>query len=119
MKKEKAFLVALLLTLSTVSVNAQVDESGKQVKRITFDREQVTLVYNDGSKSENVQKKVITNDAVGTGVKELNQAERSAAHAKWFAIDGRPLQKGQNSRNNGKGIYVVRENDKVRKIIKK
>ena len=116
---KKTFIMASLLTLFAVSVSAQVDESGKQVKRITFDREQVTVVYNDDAKRENVQETVITNDATVTGIKELNLAERSAAQTKWYAIDGRQLPKGQNSHNNKKGIYVVKENGKVRKIIKK
>ena len=119
MKREKVFIIALLLTLSAAGINAQVDESGKRVKRITFDREQVTLEYNDGSKSENVRKAVITNNGPATGIKVLIQKGRFAAQAKWFAIDGRQLQKGPNSPASRKGVYVVRENDKVRKIIKK
>lgn len=118
-KTDKTILIASLLTLSAVSADAQVDESGKRVKRITFDREQVTLVYNDGSKSENVQETVIVKDGVVTGIKEMDQTEKSAARPKWYAIDGRKLPKEPNSPAGGKGIYVVRENDKVRKIIKK
>ena len=119
MKTEKTILIASLLTLSAVGVNAQVDESGKRVKRITFDREQVTLVYNDGSKSENVQAAVIVRGDVTTGIKEMNQPDESAARPRWYAIDGRQLPKGPNNSVGGKGVYVVRENDKVRKIIKK
>ena len=119
MKTEKVILIASLLALSAVGADAQVDESGKRVKRITFDREQVTLVYNDGSKSENVQKTVIVNDGKATGIVEMNQAEKSAAQPKWYAIDGRQLPKEPNSSVSGKGVYVVRENGKVRKIIKK
>ena len=117
MKKEKVFIIASLLTLSAVGVSAQVDESGKQVKRITFDREQVTLVYNDGSRSENVQKTFISNNGEGTGIKEMNPTVRPAAPSKWYAIDGRLLPEGAGSSTGRKGVYVVRENDKVRKII--
>ena len=119
MKTGKTILIASLLTLSAVGADAQVSESGKRVKRITFNREQVTLVYNDGSKSENVQRTVIVNDGVVTGIMEMRQTEKSAAQPKWYTIDGRQLPKEPNSSRNGKGIYVIRENDKVRKIIKK
>jgi hypothetical protein len=42
-------------------MQAQTTPDGKKVKRVTFDREQVNIVYVDGKTDENVQTAVVAN----------------------------------------------------------
>ena len=44
----------LLFGMATVSATAQTAGNGNVVKRIEFDRENITVSYTDGTKEENV-----------------------------------------------------------------
>ena len=119
MKQTNQWMLAAILTLcGSLTTQAQTAESGKTVKRITFDRERVTLVYSDGTKAENVQKAVIKakgNDEQGTATGIARVKAGSVAQRTWYTMDGRRLQ----GEPRVQGVYVVKEGDKVRKIIKK
>ena len=119
MRLKNQWMLAAILTLcGSVTTQAQTAEGGKTVKRITFDREKIAIVYADGTKDENVQTAVIKakgneekEDATGVKApKVASQIQRT-----WFMTDGRRLQ-GEPA---AKGVYVVKEGNKVRKIVKK
>jgi len=73
-----------------LSMQAQTTPDGKKVKRVTFDREQVNIVYVDGKTDENVQTAVVANKHE-TAVKGLKN-QRENATRKWYTLDGRKLQ---------------------------
>jgi hypothetical protein len=115
MNKRRLFLLSSLLTVCFLGIQAQVDESGKKVRSITFDREQVTVTFNDGTKSEAVKQITVRGKQYVTGITETKSAQL-ATQSRWYAIDGRNVQPGRDTK---KGVYVVREGNKVRKTIKK
>ncbi|MBP5425811.1 MAG: hypothetical protein J6Y33_07035 [Prevotella sp.] len=114
--KNWLWLATALLVAGALGMQAQTADSGKKVKRITFDREQVSIIYNDGTKEEAVQQAVIVRDATVTGIKGMQQ-QGQQTERRCYAIDGRTVQSAQKGLK--KGVYVVKEGDKVRKIIKK
>ena len=115
MRRKAILLVVALLAAGATSLYAQKDDTGKTVKRVTFDREQVTITYADGAKSGPVQKARIVSDLT-TAVKTLRQQPSSSART-WYAADGRRLQAAPAGAK--KGVFVVRDGNKVRKIVKK
>lgn len=103
-----------MLTMIAHGAVAQTDAKGRQVTRIVFDREQVSIEYADGSTETGVSEAAIVNDKRSTGIKAVMTNAGTSAR-RWYTIDGRALQ-GQPQQ---KGIYVVREKNGVRKTIKK
>jgi hypothetical protein len=115
MMKRRISLALLLLTC-VLSIQAQKVEGGdKKVKRIQFDCEQVTIVYDDDTKDAAVQQAVIVKDET-TAVKSAEKVSQPSER-RWYAVDGRTMS--SEPRGTQRGIYVVRERDAVRKIIKK
>jgi len=111
-------LVAFGLACGSLSASAQsvaVTESGKTVKRITFDRENVTLVYQDGTKDDNVSQTTIHREAA-TGIHNVNLNPNANPNAnvnsQYYTLDGRRLQ----SVPNGNGVYIKKEGKKVKKV---
>ncbi len=119
MKTTKLLLTAACC-LTTCCVSAQtigaVDEQGRQVRRITFDREQVTVEYVDGDVRNNVDFTLVTREEM-TGIEtvRVNSDEQSALR-QVYDLQGRPVG---DVNNLSQGIYVVREGEKVYKLIKK
>lgn len=116
MRKRRFSLALLLLLTCVLSIQAQKVEGGdKKVKRITFDCEQVTIIYEDDTKDISVPQAVIVSDDA-TAVKSVEQVSQPAER-RWYSVDGRTLLSAP--RSTKRGVYVVKERDKVRKIIKK
>ena len=115
--------LTLLLSLASASVTgawAQTAENGKSIKRITFDRENVCVIYADGSKEENVQALVVTGNNVTTGVKDAAPKSRATTTKRsWYTVDGRRMKAGPRVRHSRSSVCIVKEGQKVRKTIKK
>ena len=109
--------LAIFLACGGLCAQAQstaVAENGKQVKRITFDRENVSVTYLDGTKDENVKDFVVRRD-ITTGIRTVKDKQDSnGAAARWYTVDGRRLQ----AQPSGKGVYIKREGQRVRKVKK-
>ncbi len=115
-------LLAFGLACGSLSASAQsvaVTESGKTVKRITFDRENVTLVYQDGTKDDNVSQTTIHREAA-TGIRNVNDNDNvndnvnvnANVNSQYYTLDGRRLQ----SVPNGNGVYIKKEGKRVKKV---
>lgn len=113
--KQQRFITTAVSLAFCLLMHAQT-VNDKPVKRITFDREQVTIVYKDGA-TETVADKATVKGRIATGITAARRTEgkRSSAASSWYTLDGRRTQPSAAKR----GVYVVRENDKVRKVIKK
>ena len=120
MKKKLFFVLIACLIGGTATVSAQKKstrkavnvENGKEVKRITFNCEDISIVYADGTEDESVQAATIVPVETPTGI---NGVEKKAQTNGWYTMDGRRLQ----SAPKDKGVYVVKKGDKVQKTIKK
>lgn len=110
------WLATVLLVVGVLSMQAQTADGGKKVKRITFNREQVSITYDDGTQEDAVRQTVIRRNATVTGIKGMQQ-QRQQGEQRCYSIDGRTVQSAPKALK--KGVYVVKEGDKVRKIIKK
>ena len=110
------WMFAAILLCGTMTASAQKAEftqNGKQVKRIAFDREKVDIIYSDDTQISDVNDVTITNEASGTTAIDKTKTAKRANE--WYTMDGRRLQNAPKT----KGVYVVKEGDKVRKTIKK
>lgn len=103
--------------MATVSATAQTAGNGNVVKRIEFDRENITVSYTDGTKEENVQTTRIVNNRK-TAVKSIpDNDRRQAASRTWYTLDGRRMQGAPLTTD--KGVFIMREGNKVRRTVKK
>ena len=85
----------------------------KTSQAITFDREKVDIIYSDDTQISDVNDVTISNRAGGTT--GINKTKTANSANEWYTVDGRRLQNAPKA----KGVYVVKEGDKVRKTIKK
>ena len=116
MRKMRQWALATALVCGLTSASAQSTPEGRIVKRITFDQEQVNVEYADGTADKGVTEVTVLNDNLITGIKSLDQQKQQPQQLRrWFATDGRALQ----SEPRQKGIYIVREQNNVKKTIKK
>lgn len=116
MNRKITWMIAAILLCGTVTASAQKAQNvsnGKVVKRITFDREKVNIVYTDNTQETGVEQATITRrSGEATGIASTTKANNARG---WFTLDGRRLE----SAPSAKGVYVVKDGDKVRKTIKK
>lgn len=107
--------VLCLVTCITAGAQA-IDENGKVVKHISFDRENVTIVYEDGSVRENVQSSLIKY-GISTSVEKIEAVdEKEKTEITVYDIQGHRMT---NLENLPAGVFIVREGEKVYKLIKK
>ncbi len=114
---KKKFLLILSFTMCCCAMNLQAQtaiKDGKKVKSITFDKEDVVIIYADDSKEILAGDATVTS-SITTGIQNVktNQGSQSST---WYMLDGRRIQ---SEPQNKKGIYVVKQGNKVRKTIKK
>ena len=57
----------------------------------------------------------ILRDNMSTGIKSMAQEQQQPQLRRWFTTDGRAMQ----GKPRQKGVYIVRENNSVKKTIKK
>ena len=115
MKKKLTWMTAAILICGTTTVSAQKAENvlnGKTVKTISFTRENVDIIYADGTKDENVDYVLIRPKSETTAIKGVKQSTTTPG---WYTLDGRRMQTAPKA----KGIYVVKDGNTVRKTIKK
>jgi hypothetical protein len=106
--------VALLSCSLGLTAQAQTADNGKQVKRIEFDRENVTILYADETKDEQVQKAHIRAGKSATAIKGKT-ADAGTTRSAWYTVDGRRL----DAQPKAKGVYMRKEGNRTRKLIKK
>ena len=118
----------LILTITALSIGMAVGaqnivqaidfENGKAVRRITFDREQVNIVYADGQVLEGVDEAVIVKEILPTAIEDVkaNESTPKAAVREVYDLQGRLMS---GTHELPQGIYIVREGEKVYKWIKK
>ena len=115
---KKAFLILAVGMMGTAFATAQTADNGKVVRRILFDRENVTMVYDDNSFDEHVETATVTKGKPETtAVKAQDKSSGTKTARSWYTLDGRRMNTAPLS--NSKGVYVVKEEKKVRKVVKK
>ena len=114
--KIRLVLMALAAFVAVdASAQQAVTDNGRQVKKIKFDGDQVTLVYGNGSEQKDVEQvSVRYTPGVPTGV---NRAEVKSGkkRSEWYTADGRLMQKAPTQ----KGVYVERRNGKAFKRVRR
>ncbi len=122
MKKKVFYLLVACLLGGTATVSAQKTvkkmvnvENGKEVKKITFNCEEITINYADGTDEPEVDAAHLRRIEIPVGPTGINGVEKKTQANGWYTMDGRRLQ----SAPKDKGVYVVKKGDKVRKTIKK
>lgn len=120
MKAIKLALIVACCLGACCSAGAQtvaaVDEQGKQVRSITFDRERVTIEYANGEVRDNVDYALICRGEVTAIDAVKAQSSNDAGQQQVYDLQGHRMV---DVNNLPQGIYVVREGDKVYKMIKK
>ncbi|MBP3227157.1 MAG: hypothetical protein J6M53_00035 [Bacteroidaceae bacterium] len=122
MSKKSLYIACVLMALATTGVRAQTateavhTESGKAVRRITFDREQVTIVYADGTTESGVSKATVRLGQINetTGVQTPATTQQQAATVV-YDLQGRRV----NPTAHQSGVFIERNGNQVRRIIKK
>lgn len=107
-------LVAMALS-ATASAQTATDESGREVKRIVFNGEQVSLVYGDGSRQDGVQQTLVkANQGVATQV-SVAKTQATGRRSVMYSADGRQLGRQPLK----KGVYIERRDGKAVKRVRK
>lgn len=117
MKTMKYRMLAALLLLGSASVamaQAVDNKNKKEVKRILFDRENISVVYDDDTMTRNVESVFMARDkGAVVDIDLLKKAD--SAKEEWYTLDGRKLQGAPQDR----GVYVKKTGNRVCKTIKK
>ena len=106
--------IFVILLLSSTYGTAQTTLDGRKVKRITFNQEQVSIEYADGTTDEGVKNVNVKRNPVVTDIVAAKPAQ-SMSSRQYYTIDGRPLQRAPRE----KGVYIVRDKKGAKKTIKK
>ena len=100
---------------ATSGAQTAVDGQNRQVKRIVFNGEQVTMVYADGTKQTDVQQTLVRpSSGVATKLRSTEVKTSAPKRAEWYAADGRKMSKAPER----KGLYIERRNGKYLKKVK-
>lgn len=112
--KRKTLGVFSLLLFCGTTMAQSVPVEEKPVRRVTFDRENVTIYYQDGTNRANVDAAVIRRtEPTGITEKRTDEGRQKAATA--YDLSGRKV----SGNSTKKGVYVVKRGNSVRKTIKK
>ena len=112
---EKRIISALAVLLAfAAGTQAQKTNDGNKVKRITFDREQVEIEYTDGTREDVKDAVTISREEIANGIRTVKTAGQQSAR-RWYTVDGRPLQ----GEPRQKGVYIVRDQNNVKKTVRK
>lgn len=117
MRKCYLMMVAVLLTAGATTASAQIARNGKPVKKVLFDRENVTVVYVDGTRDEHVASEhIVRNHWSPTDLKTVEAPDEASKQKNGtYDLQGRRVESGQLP----KGVYIERRNGKVFKTVKK
>jgi len=115
MRRHTLVLLAALALAATASAQTATDDSGREVKRIVFNGEQVSVVYGDGDRQDGVQQtRVKAIQGVATQVSSP-KATATSRHTELYSTDGRQLSR----RPTKKGVYIERRGGKAVKRVRK
>ena len=114
MKMLKTYALSALVCCA-IGAQAQTAENGKKVRRILFDREQVNVVYTDGSQQESVGCLTVKGSSEAMAVKDVSRNAGKKKDGALCDLQGRRIR----SSSNTKGVLLKRENGQVKKIVKK
>jgi hypothetical protein len=109
--------------LAATSLSAQTSDNGKTVRRITFDQENISIEYTDGTKDENVQNTVVYGSNYTTGIHSLDDSRYNrdgssqfvngiSSNNGWYDMQGRMVNRQSGQLRNG--LYIVREGQNIR-----
>lgn len=117
----KRIIFVAIVLLTGMAANAQYraeDSRGYVVKKIVFDREQVTEIRSDGSSINGanpiVINRVLVNDTSTVGIQDVT-AEPQQMPTEYYDLEGRRVS---DTEQMPCGIYLMKEGTKVRKIVK-
>ncbi|MBR0047574.1 MAG: hypothetical protein IJP75_11985 [Bacteroidaceae bacterium] len=113
MMNMKLIFTLMMLLCGIVHIQAQSADNDKKVKRILFDREQVTVVYADGTQEEADNGIVVKKEGKTTSIKGIKG--KKSKNSELYDLQGRKLTAAPQR----KGVYIKREGKQVRKIVKK
>jgi antitoxin component YwqK of YwqJK toxin-antitoxin module len=112
----KKLSLTMLAVFSTLTMSAQTLQAGnnQQLKKIVFDGEQVTLVYNNGKQQTGLDRlRVKAENGVPTGQATV-EVKKGKKRTEWFTADGRQMEKAPTT----KGFYIERRDGKTVKRVK-
>ena len=113
MMNRKLLCTFIVLLCGVMHMQAQSADNDKKVKRILFDREQVTVVYADGTQEEADNGIVVKKEGKTTSIKGIKG--KKSKNSELYDLQGRKLTAAPQR----KGVYIKREGKQVRKIVKK
>lgn len=128
MKRIRLLLLLVLLMSVATSLSAQTSDNGKTVRRITFDQENISIEYTDGTKDENVQNTVVYGSNFTTGIQSIDDSRIDylrfnrdgstqfengiSSNNGWYDMQGRKVNRQSGQLRNG--LYIVREGQNTR-----
>jgi hypothetical protein len=128
MKRIRLLLLLVLLMSVATSLSAQTSDNGKTVRRITFDQENISIEYTDGTKDENVQNTVVYGSNFTTGIQSIDDSRNDylrfnrdgstqfengiSSNNGWYDMQGRKVNRQSGQLRNG--LYIVREGQNTR-----
>lgn len=104
----KKSIITIVLLLMAVTVSAQQKIDAAKIAQITFNGDDVTIVYNDGTTSQTFDMEEVTLDfTVLTSISERLQLtrEKGLEGKQVYDLKGRRL--GKSAAALRKGIYVI------------
>lgn len=115
MRRHTLVLLAALALAATASAQTATDDSGREVRRIVFNGEQVSVVYGDGDRQDGVQQtRVKATQGVATGIGGT-KAQATGKRSALYSADGRQLGRQPMK----KGVYIERRGGKAVKRVRK
>ena len=114
-------IATMLLALCATDATAQTANEGRKVKQLRFDKEKVTIVYNNGD-TEEATDDIVIHRSEATPIKEVanNKSSDSKSPGTWYTIDGRKIENKKSANTKlPKGVYVKKEGNRTRKTIVK
>jgi opacity protein-like surface antigen len=114
--RKRNFVLALAVAAAvTASAQVAVDGQNRQVKRIVFNGEQMTVVYADGTQQTDVQQThVKRGSGVATKLRTTEAKTTTPKRIEYYTADGRKMDKAPVR----KGLYIERRNGKYLKKVK-
>lgn len=112
--KKIVILVMLTVAFAASAQQRAVDENGNTVKRLIFDRENVTAIYDSGDSTNHLQSIAITRQSesgpnVGIVVPSPVEAD---GETMYYDLNGRPMKVIDHP-----GVYIEKKGKRTRKIV--
>jgi hypothetical protein len=106
MKKLIVMSCMLCLTLAAMADGGKID--GSTIKKITFNGDQVTIVFNDGTETLVADMATVTIDfSKATGIEERLAAVKQAGFEGMAVYNLNGQLVGKSAANLSKGVYII------------